>query len=184
LNNFCVVCCDHIQLRYRNIANKFDLGNKLKLSLYGFSKIQTAVSQEEINSCRMACKKQYKVEMPIVLPSPPRDPMLGKETNNPGISCMDIKRWGDENAKSGQYWIELSKKGLQKVYCDMETDNGGWTLFYNYKHMPSQEITLDSTVNKDLYIHFFFKSLKNKVIAFLLIIYFSVSRQVYQKTLI
>lgn len=120
----------------------------LRLSGEGFSNIKTAVSQEEINTCRNACKKQYKIDMPVVLPTPPRDPMLGKETSNPAISCMDVKRWGDENAKSGEYWIELSSKGLQKVYCDMETDNGGWTLFYNYKHMPSAELTLISSVMK------------------------------------
>jgi len=148
LNNFCLVCCDHVQLRYKNIANKYLLAHKLHLDKQGFSNIKTAVSQEEINTCREACKKQYKIDMPIVLPTPPRDPMLGKEITNPAVSCMDIKRWGDENAKTGEYWLELSTKGLEKVYCDMETDNGGWTLFYNYKHMPSQEITLVSSVRK------------------------------------
>lgn len=140
------MCCDHVQLRYKNIASKHALAYKLRLANEGFTNIKTAVSQEEINSCRNACKRHYKVEMPIVLPTPPRDPLLGKEILNPAVSCMDIKRWGDENAKSGEYWLELSTKGLQKVYCDMETDNGGWTLFYNYKHMPSQEITLISSV--------------------------------------
>ena len=135
-----------MQLRYKNIATSYDLAHQLRLDDFGFSNIKTAVSQEEINQCRNACKKQYKIEMPIILPTPPRDPNLGKDITNPAVSCMDIKKWGDDNAKSGEFWVELSTKGLQKVYCDMETDNGGWTLFYNYNHLPAQEITLISSV--------------------------------------
>ena len=28
----------------------------------------------------------------------------------------------------------------------METDAGGWTLFYSYNHFPGQDLTLDSSV--------------------------------------
>jgi hypothetical protein len=80
--------------------------------------------------------------MPSPMPEPPRDPELGSE-KKPAKHCMDIKKWGAKGAKSGVYWIILASKGPQKVFCDMETDNGGWTLFFNYIHQPGQELLLN-----------------------------------------
>ncbi len=120
------------------------MGEKLMLTS-NFGSINYIVTDAEINSCRKACNKHYPAEKPLVLPTPPRDGNLGKAAENPAFSCSDIKKWGNENSKSGEYWIEVSTKGKQKVFCDMETDGGGWTLFYNYKHLPGQESTLDSS---------------------------------------
>jgi hypothetical protein len=80
--------------------------------------------------------------MPKPPQKPPRDTTLGTE-KNPAMSCMDVKKWGMKTAKSGNYWINVASKGPQKVFCDMETDKGGWTLFFNYVHQPGSELLLD-----------------------------------------
>jgi hypothetical protein len=144
MNNFCLVCCDHLNLNFKETADHNLMGEKLMLTS-NFGNVDYIITEAEINSCRKACNKHYPSEIPLVLPTPPRDGTLGQTSDNPAISCADIKKWGDENAKSGEYWVEVSTKGKQRVFCDMETDGGGWTLFYNYVHLPGQELILDSS---------------------------------------
>ncbi|XP_033728661.1 LOW QUALITY PROTEIN: ryncolin-1-like [Pecten maximus] len=41
--------------------------------------------------------------------------------------CQDIKKSG--NTKSGVYTIHVVNYGPTRVWCDMDTDGGGWTVF-------------------------------------------------------
>ena len=59
-------------------------------------------------------------------------PPLGRTKEVPGKSCKDIRE-REKDPPSKEYWIKPreSVDALQ-VYCDMETEEGGWTLVYRY----------------------------------------------------
>ena len=44
----------------------------------------------------------------------------------PAVSCKEIHEY-NSNAPSGKYWLNTSTVPIQ-VFCDMETDGGGWTV--------------------------------------------------------
>ncbi len=142
-HTMCAVCCDNLQIMYRNQADNNVLGDLLKLSkTSGFAKIQSAATKEDIKLCRDQCQIRYPVQFPKAKLPVPRDPLLGKFSTTPATSCMDIKRWGPADADSNSYWIRLPKKGVTQVYCDMYSMQGGWTLFFNYMKFPNKKVRI------------------------------------------
>jgi Fibrinogen beta and gamma chains, C-terminal globular domain len=63
---------------------------------------------------------------------PTTDP-YGLFPNNTGFSCQDILEEGGYT-KDGVYWVDLDGPGAvytpMPVWCDMTTDDGGWTLVF------------------------------------------------------
>jgi len=145
-NTFCTVCCDHLHLVMKNQSEKQILGEMLLLKNNpGFTKIKNSITGSDIEKCRSICTQTYPVNFPVVLPPPPRDKKLGTSAAFAAKNCKDILEWGKKTSKSGQYWVELGVRGKTQVYCDMETDGGGWMLFFNYLHYPGQEVYLDNS---------------------------------------
>jgi len=70
--------------------------------------------------------------------------LLGKVESKPAESCVDIMFNGDKKYESGIYYLKKGSKTF-KVYCDEETDRGGWTLFYAYGHNPYEHYVVNET---------------------------------------
>ncbi|XP_044162689.1 uncharacterized protein LOC114962356 isoform X2 [Acropora millepora] len=80
--------------------------------------------------------------------NPSRD--YGFHQENPGRSCNDIKaKAGGKKLENGIYWIRINKETSSpfgsetfRVYCDMETGPGGWTMVFKLNGRRNTATTL------------------------------------------
>lgn len=122
-NSFCKLCCTNLKVIFDFEINP---------------------SNAEKKNCQSKCDQLYGIARKEQLPPPPRDLSLGMTSDHPALSCADIKKWGSQ--LSGKYWIKQGDKGSARVFCDMDSDMGGWTLFFNYRHKPDQKIEINNSM--------------------------------------
>jgi len=108
--------------------------------------------------------------------APTTQPMKGWHSNQPAVSCKDIRDSGASRG-DGEYWIDPEKGGNPlNVYCDMTTDVGGWLLISNvelsstppsqlpvknsYRGINSDQMFLTKTAINELRTHLSFTQLR------------------------
>ncbi|HCH62475.1 MAG TPA: hypothetical protein DFR83_06715, partial [Deltaproteobacteria bacterium] len=53
------------------------------------------------------------------------DPMDGSAPSCPAADCLDVRSF---SSADGTYWVEPGSSGAYEVWCDLNTEGGGWTL--------------------------------------------------------
>ncbi|KAK2567288.1 hypothetical protein P5673_008079 [Acropora cervicornis] len=90
-------------------------------------------------------KKWERIKLISSALNPLKD--YGFHQENPGRSCNDIlDKAGGKMLKNGIYWIKESSTPFGsetlRVYCDMETGPGGWTMVFKLNGRRNIETTL------------------------------------------
>jgi len=146
--SFCNVCCDNLTEELSQLAMETTFATNLEMTNNDIVNLMKEYIQkgDKVKECKNRCFEEYPAVLPVTPSTPSRDPTLGTD-NNPARDCADIRRWGALDAPSGKYTVHFGTAGKTEVFCDMVTDNGGWTLFFNYEHTAGSSVGLDATVS-------------------------------------
>jgi hypothetical protein len=180
--SFCNVCCDNLSEELAQLAMETSSATNLEMSNNDLLNLMKEYIQkgDKVKECKNKCFDEYPAVLPVSKNAPSRDPTLGTE-NNPARDCADIKRWGSVDTPTGKYFVHFGTAGKTEVFCDMVTDNGGWTLFFNYEHTVGSAVSLNATVsllNNSILLSF------NSYFLFsanLNILYFYITKKFYRK---
>lgn len=103
-----------------------------------------------IDKCRKSCNQEYLIEEEEPEFIPPNDFLLGKSRSNPAVDCKDVVDNGP-GKMSGTFYVRPQPQyRIMKVYCDNDSEEGGWTLEYSY-HKLVDPLTEDNTIPEDIF---------------------------------
>jgi hypothetical protein len=65
-----------------------------------------------------------------------------------GKDCADIlKKFPQTQDKNGTYEITTLQNKKKRVYCDMTTEKGGWTVFFLFLPVPHIPNAFQGTIS-------------------------------------
>lgn len=141
----CLNCCNYFLWEMKQIVDNSIVSFLFQLNDdQGFNKVRAIQKSTNIvDKCRKACETEY----PFTMPAPPieiiRLNVLGVKREFPAYSCADLKAHGREDLMSGTYFVDpKGGKEPMKQFCDMTTDEGGWTPFFVYRHHPFEKMPI------------------------------------------
>ena len=148
----CLNCCANLKSIYKMIILKYESeSEKLAIKIEGYNKynslIKDMIAVEMIEECEYQCRLIFKFEEPQVNSQKVDETSLGVKVNSPAYHCRDIKDNNKAVHKTGIYFTKpINSQIVSKVYCDQDTEGGGWQLLFNYRHTKQQsDFQLDGT---------------------------------------
>jgi hypothetical protein len=108
-------------------------------------------SKSDVTTTEGDVSQQYSVVLNSLPVDQTHKVLLGASEATAGLTCADILRscvQSETVCASGAYWITAGLQNPFQVFCDMDTDGGGWTIVASYFGGYTVEEPLVSDVEK------------------------------------